>query len=179
MKRGARIAAFSSGPIKRGSGAKVLMVGVVAREGKVEGILSGRITTDGSDATRTMAKLIESSRFRYQVKAVALNGVALAGLNVVDLKALGKQGYDYLILTRYRQRPSLLVRAIRLARGGGKEKERLVAEHAAARQRKEEGFYTRASFRVPKGMVAEAYGALRLSHLISNGVSTGESKGRI
>ncbi len=134
MKRGARIAAFSSGPIKRGSGAKVLLVGVVARQGQVEGILSGRIMTDGDDSTKIMLKLVSGSRFRDQVKLIALNGVALAGLNIVDLGLLKQRGYEYAVLTRYRQRPSLLIRAIRLNGGKNTEKERLVNEQAAIGQ---------------------------------------------
>jgi endonuclease V-like protein UPF0215 family len=155
------------------------MVGVIAREGKIEGILSGMIKTDGTDATERMAGLIRKSRFADQVKAVALNGVALAGLNVADLKELKARGYDYIILTRSKQRPSLLIRAIRLAEGKNSTKEALVKAHAAVKQRNMGGFYYRSSVPVPKPMIREAYEALRLSHLISNGVATGESKGRI
>jgi endonuclease V-like protein UPF0215 family len=179
VKPGARIAAFSTGPIKRGSGARILMIGVIAREGKVEGILSGKIRTEGSDATATMARLIAGSRFKEQVKAIALNGVALAGLNVVDLEALESKGYEYIVLTRYRQRPSLLIKAIRLREGKNPEKETLVAAHAAVKQCKTGGFYYRSSVPLSPNLVAAAYEALRLSHLISNGISTGESKGRI
>lgn len=179
MKSGARIAAFSSGPIKRGSGARVLLVGVVSKQGKVEGIVSGAIRTDGQDSTGKILKLVSGSRFRDQVKLIALNGVALAGLNVVDLKRLKSKGYDYVVLTRNRQRPSLLVKAIRLNKGRNSAQERLVAEHAKAEQLKTKGFYLRSSVAVPKNIVPEIYESLRLSHLISNGVSTGESKGRI
>jgi uncharacterized protein len=179
VKAGARIAAFSSGPIKRGSGAKVLVVGVVSKQGKVEGILSGKITTDGSDSTGKILKLIENSRFRDQVKLIALNGVALAGLNVVDLKEIKSKGFDFVVMTRYRQRHSLLLKAIRLNEGRNTAKERLVREQARIDQLRSSDFYTRASITVPKPMVSEIYEALRLSHMISNGISTGESKGRI
>ncbi|MDE1865643.1 MAG: DUF99 family protein [Candidatus Micrarchaeota archaeon] len=179
MKPGARIAAFSSGPIKRGSGAKVLLVGVVSKQGQVEGILSGRIRTDGDDSARTIEGLVSGSRFRDQVKIVALNGVALAGLNVVDLKHLKSKGYEHVILTRSRQRHSLLIRAIRLNKGRNTNKERLVREQAEIRQLRAGDFYIRASTALPKVMVREIYEALRLSHMISNGISTGESKGRI
>ncbi len=179
MKGGARIAAFSSGPIKRGSGAKVLLVGVISKQGQVEGILSGTIITDGEDSTQTILKLIESSRFGDQVKVIALNGVALAGLNVVDLNSVKSEGYDYTVLTRSKQRPSLLIKALRLNKGKGTRQEKLVMEHAKVKQRQTGGFYLRSSTVIPKGVVPEIFEALRLSHMVSNGISTGESKGRI
>lgn len=179
IKTGARVAAFSSGPIKRGSGAKVLLVGIVSKQGRVEGILSSRIKTEGEDSTATIIKTISGSRFRDQVKMVALNGVALAGLNVVDLERLRSSGYDYVVLTRNRQRPSLLIKAIRIRKGRNSLQERLVVEHAKSEQRKVGGFYVRSSIPVPKGMISEIFESLRLSHMISNGISTGESKGRI
>jgi endonuclease V-like protein UPF0215 family len=145
----------------------------------VEGIVAGKIKTDGEDSTATILKLVAESRFRDQIKLMALNGVALAGLNVVDLKAIRAAGYDYMVLTRSRQRPNLLIRAIRLNKGKGSKQEPLVREHAKVKQREIGGFYLRSSAPVPKGMMIQAFDALRLSHMISSGISTGESKGRI
>jgi len=179
VKGGVRVAAFSSGPIKRGSGAKVLLVGVISKQGQVEGVISGKIKTDGEDSTTTILKLVSNSRFRDQVKLIALNGVALAGLNVVDLNLIKSKRYDYVVLTRSRQRPFLLIRALRLNKGRSSRQEKLVMEHAKVEQRQTGGFYLRSSTEIPKGMVPGIFETLRLSHLISNGIATGESKGRI
>ena len=87
MKKGIRIISFASGPI---NGKKALIVGVISRENVIEGILSGNVEVDGFDSAKKIISLIKKSRFREQIKIVALNGIAIAGLNVVNVYKIKK-----------------------------------------------------------------------------------------
>ncbi len=61
--------------------------------GYVEAVLAGEVTVDGTDATETIVDLLDGSGFLDTAHAVAFNGGALGGFNVVDLdrihRALG------------------------------------------------------------------------------------------
>ena len=191
MKSGIRIAAAASGPIK---GRKsTLLVIVVYREGIVEGVLSDKIGVDSSDSSKKIISRIRRSRFKDQVKVLALNGIALAGLNVVDVHSVSKAlGVEFIILTRKKPHKDLLIKAVERIKGESKEGTK--AAIAAKRDiglingvgmlqiKKINGFYAQSSLDLGKsdsGLVMSAFEALRIAHLIANGVETGESKGRI
>ncbi|MGC8537358.1 MAG: DUF99 family protein, partial [Candidatus Micrarchaeia archaeon] len=111
MKSGIRIAAAASGPIKGRN--STLLVIVIYREGIIEGVLSEHIGVDSSDSSKKIISRIKASRFRDQVKVLALNGIALAGLNVVDVYAAKKAlGVGFIILTRNKPHKVLLIDAV-------------------------------------------------------------------
>jgi len=93
QSRGARVitnvVGFDDGPFERSRrGARVLLVGAVCARTRLDGVLSGRITKDGRNATAAVAALVRGSQFDGHVRAVVLNGIAFGGFNVVDIHAL-------------------------------------------------------------------------------------------
>jgi len=67
----------------------VLVVGTVVRAPNyLEGILSTEVKVDGKDATEKLIEMIGGSRFVEQVSVVFLDGAALGGFNLIDLKKL-------------------------------------------------------------------------------------------
>ncbi len=65
------------------------IVGVVFRGGLwLDGIMHTRVRVDGMDATRKIAKMITTSPHYPQLRVVMLNGVTMAGFNVVSIKQL-------------------------------------------------------------------------------------------
>jgi endonuclease V-like protein UPF0215 family len=67
----------------------VLVVGVVFRGGcSIDGVMHTKITIDGLDATEKLTQMINGSPHRHQLRLVMLNGVTLAGFNLVDIKRL-------------------------------------------------------------------------------------------
>ncbi|MBS3053796.1 MAG: DUF99 family protein [Candidatus Aenigmarchaeota archaeon] len=70
----------------------VLVVGVVFRGGKfIDGLLSTVVKKDGFDATEKLAERITGSRHYDQLSVIMLDGITMAGFNVVDLKELNKK----------------------------------------------------------------------------------------
>jgi hypothetical protein len=184
LKAGIRFVAVASGPINGRK--RALIVGVVGRDGVIEGVLSDSVEVDGKDSTGRITRMIKQSRFGDQIRLVVLNGIAIAGLNVVDTPRLEKAlRIKVLVLTRGRPRPRLLVRALNeFSRTNGesvKERIALVKEQAKIKPVKLEGFHLQST--VEKSEISRiagsAYELLRIAHLIARGVETGESKGRI
>jgi endonuclease V-like protein UPF0215 family len=79
---------FDDGPFPREHRGDVLLVGVVCSGTRVDGVVSGRIRRDGANATKVMIDLVRASQFGSHVQAIMLQGIAVGGFNVVDVKGL-------------------------------------------------------------------------------------------
>lgn len=65
------------------------VVGVVFRGGYwLDGFMRTRVQVDGTDATEKLADMITHSPHYAQLRVVMLNGVTLAGFNIVDIQEL-------------------------------------------------------------------------------------------
>lgn len=78
---------FDDGPFPREHRGKVLLVGCVCSGTRLDNVVTGYVRRDGADATRVM---IELTRSAPHVQAVMLQGIAVAGFNVVDVHALSE-----------------------------------------------------------------------------------------
>ncbi len=92
---------FDDGPFAREHRGDVLLVGVVCSRTRLDGVVSGHVRRDGADATTRMAQLVEQSPFRAHVRAVMLQGIAVGGFNVVDIRGLSTRlGVPVLVVVR-------------------------------------------------------------------------------
>jgi uncharacterized protein len=67
----------------------VIVVGVVLRGGSsIDGVMHTTVAIDGLDATEKLVSMINTSPHRRQLRLVMLNGITLAGFNLVDIKKL-------------------------------------------------------------------------------------------
>ncbi len=184
MKRGSAFVAVASGPIQGRK--RALLVGIVAREDRIEGVLSSRVAVNGDDATKRIISMVSRTRFGEQVRIAALTGIAIAGLNVVDVPAL-ERGLDAetIVFTRARPDPRKLVHALQAfgKKSGADVKARvaLVREQAKRKTACIGGFHlqSRLEKRELSSFARHTYEMLRMAHLVASGVGTGESKGRI
>ena len=84
-----RAIGFDDAPFERtGRGGTVPVAGVVCAGTRFEGMVWGRVRRDGWNATDVLASLLEGGKFLPQLHLVLLDGITLAGFNVVDLPAL-------------------------------------------------------------------------------------------
>lgn len=82
-----RAIGFDDTPFERDQH-RVPLVGVVTRDTRFEGMLTGSITRDGTDATDVMTNTLLASKFGPQVHVVLTDGLTTGGLNVLDLAEL-------------------------------------------------------------------------------------------
>jgi endonuclease V-like protein UPF0215 family len=180
------VVGFDDGPFQRGRrGARVLLVGAVCARTRLDGVISGRITQDGRNATATLAALVRGSQFDRHVRAVLLNGIAFGGFNVVDIHALAAAlARPVLVIARRAPRLALIRDALARVPGGAR-KWRLI-EQAGAMEPLRGVYVQRAGLSL--GEARDLLAAttlhgnlpepLRLAHLIAGGVTTGQSRGR-
>ncbi|MFQ5758199.1 MAG: DUF99 family protein [Candidatus Bathyarchaeia archaeon] len=97
-----RILGIDDGVFQPHTKGVVDVVGVVFRGGYwLDGVMRTEVEIDGMDATEKIASMIMDSPHYDQLRVVVLNGVTVAGFNVVDLKELfNKIGLPVIAVTR-------------------------------------------------------------------------------
>lgn len=92
VKREIRVLGIDDGVFTPHSKEMVDVVGVVYRGGYwLDGFMHTRVQVDGLDATDKLEQMITESSHYEQLRVIMLNGVTLAGFNVVDITELHKR----------------------------------------------------------------------------------------
>ncbi len=179
------VVGFDDAPFARAHRGDVLLVGVVCSRTRVDGILSGRVRRDGVNSTERMIDLVTNAQFKDHVRAVLLQGIAVAGFNVVDVHTLHERlGVPVLVVARRLPDLPAMRRAL-VARPGGARKWRLI-ERAGAMEPLAGVYVQRVGLTTVEARdllaATTLHGnlpePLRLAHLIAGGVTTGASRGR-
>jgi len=124
---------FDDAPFEQSHRGDVPVIGAVFNGPRLEGVLRSKVRRDGINATKVLAELIQNSRFASSLQAVFVQGVTMAGFNVVDLYAL-QERVGLPIVTVCRTKPDLtrIRRALLESVPGGKRKWRLIERLAPA-----------------------------------------------
>jgi endonuclease V-like protein UPF0215 family len=106
MKQQLRVLGIDDSPFKF-KDERALVVGALVRvPNYLEGVLTTDVAVDGDDATSRIAEMISGSRYCEQIKAVMLDGIAVAGFNVIDIENLSKS-LEIPVITVTRDRPDM------------------------------------------------------------------------
>src|SRR3989338_306341 len=90
IKKEIRIVGFDDCPFAFGQ-KETSIIGAVFRGGDyLDGVISTKIKIDGLDSTEKIAKVINSSKHKDQLKIIMLDGITFGGFNVVDIQELYK-----------------------------------------------------------------------------------------
>ncbi len=185
MARYSNVIGVDDGPFARAHRGDVPIVGAITTRVRLDGVLVDRVRRDGANATDRVAAMIRRSPFLEHVQLVMLNGIALAGFNVVDLARLyAMLGLPVLVVARKQPDLRAIERALRTRVSGGARKWRLI--EAAGPMEPVEGVWVQRaglsleeSARVLRdtrvqGVIPEP---LRLAHLIAGALVRGVSHG--
>jgi endonuclease V-like protein UPF0215 family len=180
------VVAFDDAPFARDHRGDVLLIGAVCSKTRLDGVLRGNVRRDGANATARMIALVSGSQFEHHVRAVLLQGIAVAGFNVVDIHRLARElGCAVLVVARRPPDLPAIRRALEASGGGWRRKWRLIER--AGPMEPAGGVYVQRAGLTPAqadlllqattlhGKLPEA---LRMAHLIAGGVATGQSRGR-
>jgi len=89
VKKEARILGIDDSPFDKFKDRETLIIGTFFRGGSsLDGVLSTTADVDGSDATDRIISMVKKSKFRPQLQAIMLNGIAVGGFNVIDIQKL-------------------------------------------------------------------------------------------
>jgi endonuclease V-like protein UPF0215 family len=178
--------AFDDAPFARGHRGQVLVVGTAYAHLRLEGVLGLRVLRDGEDATAALATAIARSKFGAAADVILLQGISLAGFNVVDIHALAATlDVPVLVVMRRLPRYEKVRRALLEHTPGGERKWALV-QRAGSPEPVGGVYVQRAGLELQlAGHLIQALAVngripepLRVAHLIAGGVTTGESRGR-
>ncbi len=177
---------FDDAPFAHGHRGDVALIGCVCSRTRLDGVMKSRVRRDGRNATDRMVAMVADSPFAQHLQAVLVQGIAVAGLNVVDIHRLA-EALDLPVVAVARRLPNLekMRRAIKKTGPGWQRKWHLI--EAAGEMEPARGVYIQRSglsharavhllaATTLHGKIPEP---LRLAHLIAGGTTTGISRGR-
>ena len=185
LRKETRVIGIDDGPFFKFRHGEVLIVGTVYRGGDyMDGIVSTTAKVDGDDSTKNIAKMINKSKFKSQIRAIFLNGIAVGGFNIIDLVKLSKLT-KLPVIAVTRRYPDLPIIFKTLKELGMSKKIKLIkqlpeptkigrvyVQHIGIDLNKTIQFMKLTTIHsdVPE--------PLRISHIIAAGVVKGESRGR-
>lgn len=185
LKREIRVIGIDDSPFKKFKRGKVLVVGTVFRGGLfMDGVLSTKVDIDGSDATKKIIDMINKCKFKPQLQCIFLNGIAVAGFNVIDVMELSKKT-KLPVIVIIRKKPNIERIKETLIKIGKKNKIKLI-EKAGSVVPVGEIYMQLTGIGIDKAkeilkivctrsLIPEP---IRIAHLIASGITDGESRGK-
>ena len=189
MKQQIRVLGIDDSPFTFGQGS-VLVVGVLVRvPNYLESVMKTDVAIDGMDSTERIIEMVAKSRYKEQIKAILVDGIAVAGLNVIDIQAL-HSAFGIPVLTVTRDEPDLvkIKSALMEHFSDWRERYALVVRHglreiptghkplfASGVGLEWDEFREIVELSTVRGVVPEP---VRMAHLIATAISRGESHGR-
>lgn len=180
-----RAIGFDDAPFVRHSDQPVAIAGVVCSKTRFEGMLWGNIKVDGWDSTEQIAQMLLNSKFHPQLHLVLLDGITMGGLNLINLPYLAQQ-LNLPCVAVMRKMPKLEKMKAAISRlPNSKARLQLLAQ--AGKIHVYPPFYFQAcgltgelTYRILQSLTdtGNVPEALRLAHLITSAVITGESGNR-
>lgn len=185
VKKEIRVIGIDDSPFNKFKDKKILVVGVVMRGGSwVDGILSTKVDVDGDDATTKLIRMINECKFKPQLQCIFLDGIAVGGFNVIDVKELSKKTKLPVVIV-IRRKPN--IKNIKKTLIKIKQQQKIKLIEKAGNVIQVDGIFIQLTgidleeakkiLKVvcTRSLIPEP---LRLAHLTAQGVVFGESRGR-
>ena len=185
LKKEIRVIGIDDSPFDKFKKGKVLVVGTVFRGGLyLDGILSTKVIIDGNDATTKIIEMINKCKFKPQLQCIFLDGIAVGGFNVIDIKELNSKT-NIPVIVIIRRKPNIEKIKSTLIRIKKQDKIKLIEKAGSVVQVGEIFIqFTGLSIERAKEMLKIVCTRslipepIRMSHLIASGITSGESSGK-
>jgi len=184
-KRYSNIIGFDDAPFPVEHRGPVAVVGAVFAGQRLDGVLVGEVEKDGYDAARQLIEMVSNSKFAQHAQLLMLQGIALAGFNVVDVFTLHEElALPVLVVARRAPDYEAVRRALLGGIPGGAEKWDLI-ERLGPMQALGEVYVQRVGLTAEEAASAVRRSALhghipepiRVAHLIAGAIGRGQSRG--
>ena len=185
LKKEIRVIGIDDAPFNKFGKGNVLVVGAVFRGGLwLDGILSTKVRIDGNNATKKITEMINKCKFKPQLQCILLDGIAVGGFNVIDVKELSKKT-KLPVMVIIRRKPDIKNIKEILIKLNKKNKIKLL-EKAGSVVPIEKIYVQLTGLSIEKAkeilkitctrsLIPEA---IRIAHLIASGITYGESRGK-
>ena len=186
MQKYASVIGFDDAPFPRDYVGNVKIVGTVYAKLQLKGVLIGEVEKDGLDAAEKLVALIKQSKFAPNIHLIMLQGIALAGFNVVDVFYMHEQlNLPILVVSRKLPAMKAIRDALQMNVCGGQEKWTLIErlgqmEPAGHVYVQRVGLTLKQAAETVTRFTVDGYipEPLRVAHLIAGAVAEGQSRGR-
>lgn len=184
-KKEIRTIGIDDSPFKKFKKGNIIVIGTIFRGGAfLDGLLTTKVAIDGNNSTKKLIEMINRSKFKVQLRCILLNGIALAGFNVIDIQELNKKTKIPVIVV-IRKYPDLKKIEETLKKLNKQTKYKLIQKAGPIErigniyiQRigiTKKGAKEILNLTCTHSLIPEP---IRAAHLIAGGVVTGESKGQ-
>jgi uncharacterized protein len=185
LKKEMRVIGIDDAPFTKFTRGKTLVVGTVFRGGSfLDGILSTKVNVDGNNATKKITEMINKSKFKPQLQCIFLDGIAVGGFNIIDIKELNKKT-GLPVMTIIRRKPdignikSILINLNKKSKIKLLEKAGSVVKmgkiYAQLNGLNIETAREILKITCTRSLIPEP---IRIAHLIASGITFGESRGK-
>lgn len=190
IKKEIRILGIDDAPFDKFHDKKCLVVATVFRGGEwIDGLLSFHVGIDGNDGTEKIINAVRRSKHVGQLQCIMLNGIALAGFNVIDIQQLSKKTKLPVIVV-IRKKPNLKKIKNVLIKIKQQEKILLIKKAGKIYEVKLDGkkiymqcmgINKKIAERIIKISSARSLipEPIRVAHIIASGIVLGETRGRV
>ena len=185
LKKEIRVIGIDDAPFNKFGKGNVLIVGTVFRGGQwIDGILSTKASIDGNNATKKIAEMVNKCKFRPQLQCIFLDGIAVGGFNIIDIRELSKKT-KLPVIVIIRKKPDIKEIKKILTRLNKKDKIKLI-EKAGSVVPAGKIYVQLTGLSIEKAkeilkitctrsLIPEP---IRIAHLIASGITFGESRGK-
>ncbi|MBW2967543.1 DUF99 family protein [Candidatus Woesearchaeota archaeon] len=184
LKKEIRVLGIDDSPFDKFRDRSCRVIGTVFRGGQfMDGVLSTHIRVDGLNSTAKIVEMVNTSHFRKQLRCIFLDGINMAGFNVIDIHRLHDlTKIPIIVITRKRPDTQNIKRVLKKL---GMERKISLLEKAGEPERIGKIYvqvagipFSRAEHFIrttaTRSFIPEP---LRAAHLIAAGVALGQSKG--
>jgi endonuclease V-like protein UPF0215 family len=172
-KKEIRILGIDDAPFDKFRDKETMIIGTIFRGGQfLDGLLTTTVDIDGEDATLKVIELIRNSKFRGQLRAIMLDGIAVGGFNIINIKTLYRETKIPVIVIM-RDQPDM------------QQKVKLIEQLEKPKKIDDiyiqyEGLSLKDAINIIKISCTHSNipEPIRIAHIIGQGIVFGESKGR-
>ena len=90
MKQQIKLIGIDDSPFKFQDKDSTIIGTIMRADGYLEGVLKQKVSVKKLDATKVCIEMINNTRHKSQLKAIMIDGCAVAGFNIVDIFELNK-----------------------------------------------------------------------------------------
>jgi hypothetical protein len=187
VKKEIRILGIDDSPYKR-KDKEVLVIGTIYRGGSyLDGLLSFKIKRDGRDATDKIIRTINKTKHKDQLQLVMIDGITLAGFNLVDIQEVNKKTkLPAIVIIRKRPKMKKFLLALKKINKKGKRIIEKAGKVCKVEVNGKNIFVQLAGISLKRAksilqltcLHSAIPEPIRVAHLIASGIYYGESKGR-
>jgi len=185
LKKEIRVIGIDDAPFNKFNKGKVLVIGAVFRGGLfLDGILSTKVNIDGNDSTIKILEMINKCKFKPQLQCIFLDGIAVGGFNVIDIKQLSEKT-KLPVIVIIRRKPNIKKIKETLIKINKKNKIDLIEKAGSVVQIGKiyiqlTGLSIEKAREILKIVCTRSLipEPVRIAHLIASGITFGESRGK-